>query len=176
MATVESEITADMLTKRRGHFIKVKGAIVGGLTRCFSSSPKGLLAQLQLLWEVWHIIRSVLKYPEPTLENTKEQTARVLLEIFDEFFKYDSNIYYSPKRPGREPLYRAIKRILVCECEHDVDYTERITWFLKQLSDKYIAGEWPVLEPWMPTNCWRDPVTLAARRKKRIELITETLR
>ena len=175
MATGDSELTFDMLTRRRGHFIRVKGILMKGLVGCLNAPVRNrFLARIFLLLEVWRIVSGILKYPEPTRENTKEPATHVLFDIWDEFFKYESNIYYSPTRQGRVPLYQAVRRVMVSEVEHDGDYSERVTWFLKKLAEKYVSGEWPALPPWAPTNCWKDPVTLKARRQKRIELIMGT--
>jgi len=175
MATQDSELTRYILSQRRGHFIKVKDMLLKGLVGCLNVLPvrNRFLARIFLLLEVWHIVSGILKYPEPTRENTKEPATHVLFDIWDEFFKYESNIYYSPTRQGRVPLYQAVRRVMVSEVEHDGDYGERITWFLKKLAEKYVSGEWPALPPWAPTNCWNDPVTLKEKRKKIIELAME---
>ena len=174
MATGDSELTHDMLVRRRGYFIRVKDTLMKGLVGCLNAPIRNrFLARIFLLLEVWHIVSGILKYPEPTKENTKEPIAHVMLDIWDEFFQYESNIYYSPTRQGRELLYRAARRVSVSEVEHDGDIGERITWFAKKFAEKYVSGEWPALPPWAPTNCWNDPVTLKEKRKKIIELAME---
>ena len=173
----DSPLTVDMLDTRRGYFIKAKDSIRKGLTeRIILSKPVKFWGYLQLFLDVWHIVVNIIKYPEPTKENTKQPVTHAILDIFDEFFSFESNIYYHKKRQGRVPLYKAVRKILADECEHDGDIEERIRWFGVKVTEKVQSGEWPKLEAWMPTNFWKDPKTLEARRKKRLELIMEAMK
>lgn len=140
MATELSEMTRDILVTRRQYFIdKVKGPMIKALV---------LLAN---------------RFQEPTRENTKKKISLALLDVWDEFFKFENN-------PGRDSLFRAIKRISVSICESDSYYSQRITWFLKKLTEKYASGEWPALESFCPSECWTDETTQEAvvEEKKRV--------
>ena len=107
------------------------------------------------------------RYPEPTEKNTTKHISHVLLDIWDEFFTWEDN-------PGRNELFRAIKRITVCVVESDTYYSQRITWFLKRLTEKYISGEWTPLEPWAPMECWGDP-NVKEKRKEALRVFKQTL-
>lgn len=87
------------------------------------------------------------RYPEPTKENTDKHNTHVLLDIWDEFFKHEDN-------PGRDGLFKAIRKITIAEYEHDGYYSQRIDWFLKKLAQAYVDGEWEPPKSWNP-SCWR---------------------
>ena len=103
------------------------------------------------------IINLANKYPEPTYENVRKQNSHVLLDIVEEFFKYEDN-------PVREPLFRAIFRIFIAEYEHDGYYSNRIDWLLERLFKVFQGGGWQLSKPWHPTNCWTEPSTLEGRK------------
>ena len=159
MAT--STISLDILKGRRQYFAhEVKQSLVNALISS-TSRGKGILEKIHLLWDVWNIVKTVSKYPEPTRENTKKQITHVLLDLWDEFETYNV---------ARKPLFKALRRLSVCEAEHDIDYSQRMTWFLMRLTAKYLSGEWIPLEPWAPKGYWSDPVVIEKWRKARQEL------
>jgi len=100
------------------------------------------------------------RYPEPTRESTKKQMSHILLDIWDEFDKHNT---------ARKPLFKAIRRILICEVEHDNFYSQRMTWFLGELLKRCQSGEWPKLQPWCPMDCWNDPIVIEERNRARAE-------
>jgi len=158
----ESEITANILRNKRQYFVKkVKAPFLNSLVRCFQRGSS-LLEKLRLLADIWHLVSSILKYPEPTKENTKKQISHVLLDIWDEFFSKDTS-------KCRTVFFRICRRISVITVEHDDDYSQRITWFLMKLATKYLTGDWPPLESWCPMNNWNDYDTLVALSKARFE-------
>lgn len=159
----ESSLHFDMLWGRRQYFIKkVKSPLVKVLHRSLTiSKGNRLFANICLLRDVWLMVKFVNKYPEPTRENTKKRSTHVLLDVWDEFEKYNK---------ARRELFKVVRRVSACECEHDIDYSQRITWLIKKLSEKYLSGEWPPLEPWAPKNFWKDPVVKEAWRKAFIEM------
>jgi len=148
----ESEITSDILRKRRQYFVKeVKAPLMESLVKIgHIEKVNGFLDKLRVLIYLWRMVGSICKYPAPTKDNTKKKITHVLLDIWDEFFTYETN-------DSRAPLFRAIRRISATECEHDNYYSQRMTWFLKKLTVKYLNGEWPALESWCPMDNWNDP-------------------
>ena len=156
----ESEITSEILRNRRQHFIDIKNPLRNGIVRLATKRYKTthklwIVQKVSLLLDIIHIIQTVNKFPEPTKENTKKKMSHILLDIFDEFFKYDTC-------RSRLSLFRAIRRISICVIETDNHYSQRFTWFLKKLLEKYQNGEWPELEPWCPMDCWSEPTTQEA--------------
>ena len=163
----ESSITSDILRDRRQYFIKdVKAPFLNSLVKCFQRG-KNLLGKLCLLFDIWKMVLAIFKYPEPTKENTKKHISHILLDIWDEFFRLDTT-------ENRTALFKAIKRISVTTVEHDIHYSQRITWFLMKLTAKYLNGEWPALEPWCPMDNWNDPIVqqelLKAAQEFRVNL------
>lgn len=156
----ESAIKSDILRDRRQYYVKeVKAPLLKSLVRCTQKGNK-LFERVFLLWDVLMIVRSIYRYPEPTRDNVKKKMNHILFDIWDEFFEKDTNTH-------KTALFKAIRRILACEIEHDSHYSQRFTWFLKKLTDKYISGEWPPLEPWCPVDYWDDPV-----KEKELEKVT----
>lgn len=158
----ESDIKSDILRHRRQYFVKdVKAPLLCSLTRCEQRRHK-FLERIYLLWDVFVIVRSIYRYPEPTRENIKKRMNSVLFDVWDEFFERDTN-------EGKTALFKAVRRVLAVEIEHDSHYSERFTWFLKRLAEKYVSGEWPPLEPWCPVDYWNDPVKEEELRKAVME-------
>ncbi|KKN75139.1 hypothetical protein LCGC14_0382980 [marine sediment metagenome] len=156
-----SKITLDMLIERKQYFIhKVKAPLVKGFVGCLGRG-NGLLSRILLLWDVWCIVTSVLRYPEPTKDNVKKHMSHVLLDTFEEFEGYNT---------VKPHFFHAVRRFLVSTCEHDSDESQRVTWFLKKLSSKYVSGEWPPLEPYCPSLGWTEKSVQEAVAKERQEL------
>ena len=132
---IESEITDDILTKRRGYFMeKVKAPLMKA------------------------IVLYGKRYPEPTRGNTNNPYSHVLLDIWDEFFELEDN-------PGRDALFKALRRISVGEIEANNYYSQRLTWFLMKLTQAYLDGKWKPNLPCCPYICWKDPATIAAKHQ-----------
>ena len=106
------------------------------------------------------------RFLEPTRENTRKQNTHVLLGIWDEFFEYEDN-------PGRDALFRTIKKLIVDVYEHDDYYSTRIDWFLGRLFKKYLSREWLPLKPWYPSRCWLEPTVLEEKKKVVRELLKD---
>lgn len=154
----ESPIFSDILRGRRQYFIdKVKAPLYEGLV---GINRSGFFSKLFLLWDIWNIVTGILRYPEPTMENTKKRMSHILLDIFDEFEKYNTI---------KPPMFRVLRRLIVCTVEHDKDYSQRLTWFLEKLAQSYLGKEWPQLEDWAPMSRWSDPTTQKAVKLAREE-------
>ena len=95
---------------------KVKAPLQRGLVRCIDTTRgNGFLAKLYLFWNVWLIVRSLHRYPEPTRENCLHPNTHKLFDIEDKFFQYFKN-------SSKKELWKAIWRIGICEYEHDPHY------------------------------------------------------
>ena len=91
------------------------------------------------------------RYPEPTRENVKDPYALAWIEIFDKFFEMEDN-------PGREPLFRAIKRVKICEPGHDPYYRDRELVILELLLEAILEGKVKPRSLDHPQDCWKiDP-------------------
>lgn len=106
------------------------------------------------------------KYPEPTRDNTRKRNTHALLDIWDEFFEYEHN-------GGRDSLFRAIRKVIVGEYEHDAYYSQRIDWFLKKLVEKYLNGKWNPPQPHHPASCWTEPSAVKALGEMKQELMRD---
>jgi len=86
-------------------------------------------------------------YPKPTKENTTFHNTHILLDIWEQFFKFEDN-------PGREHVFEAISRIFIDEYEHDPYYRYRIDWFLEQI----FASNWEPRRQMQPSSYWKGDV------------------
>ncbi len=142
MPVYESELKNDILIKRRDYFMK---------------SVKAPLMMAIVLYGK--------RYPEPTKENTKNPDSHALLDIWDEFFKLEDN-------PGRDPLFKALRRISVGEIEANDYYGQRVTWFLMKSVQAYLDGKWQPNLSCCPFACWKDPATIAATQEAIEDILT----
>lgn len=155
----KGELKQDILGWRRVYFMdKVKNPLKKALDS-LTNSDKGLLTRIIALIQV---VRMVRRYPEPTKENTVNPNSHVLIDIWDTFLKNE-------KLGISRQIWGALKKITVCEYEHDPYYKERMDTFLMLLFGKYLSGEWefPVLLG--PTSQWLDPEVTKALAEARIE-------
>jgi len=106
------------------------------------------------------------KYPEPTRENTRKKNTHVLLDVWDDFFKYERN-------KSKDSLFHAIRKVIVGEYEHDGYYAQRMDWFLEELVKKYNSGEWKPLEPWNPAGFWIEPSVVEVREAQIRKLMAD---
>ena len=82
------------------------------------------------------LIAIAKRLPEPTKINTLSPNSHILIDVRDEFFKHENN-------PGRDGLFRAAFKILICEYEHDPYYRYRMDWMLEEM---YRRGWQPLPE------------------------------
>ena len=161
MVIGNSLLTVDMIVTRREYFIKkVKSPLMKGLIACTSGCSK-LLIPLHVIG----IVIAITRFTEPSRENCRKQMSKVLMDIWDEFEKWENN-------PGRAPLFKAARKISLCITESDNYYSQRLTWFILKLVLKYLLGEWPAHESWTPEMCWTNPHTLAELEKAKKEFQT----
>ena len=160
---IESELKLDILIHRRNYFIrKVKAPLMKSIN--FISCGK--FGYVMAIWHAFQIIRLCMKYPEPTRDNCKTPDALVMLDIWDEFFKWEDN-------PYRDPFFKLVRRISVGTLEH-CDYdSQRISWWLMKLSLAYMDGKWQPHLPCTPFACWKDPTVLEAKDKAIEEMVCD---
>jgi len=166
MATRWSELKHDILTRRRSYFeFKVKAPLLSALVRCTKRS--GFFAKIFLLIDVWRIVQSVNRYPEPTKENSDKQNVHVLIDFWDNFEKFNMT---------RQELFRAVRRIHLSECEHDDVYEERHDKFLWDMISAVQDGRYKLPTVHSPTSHWSDPAAIEALGFARMEeAVTGTL-
>jgi hypothetical protein len=87
------------------------------------------------------------RYPEPTRENIVNPNSIRLLELFEEYFKYEDN-------PRLIILAQALKRIIIAKNEHSHNYGDRISWFVEKLR----TGPWKNRAYGRPANHWKEPI------------------
>ena len=150
MTVVHSELKTDILIKRHDHFIKVKASILDSMVGFGKSGYLGSILG------IINIIRFCMKHPEPTKENCTNPDSWVLLDIWDEFFELEDNLW-------RNPLFRAMRRLSVAILESIDYYSQRMTWFLMKLAKAYADGRWQPNLPCCPYSHWKDPATIAAK-------------
>ena len=90
-------------------------------------------------------------YPKPTKKNVSDPFALVWIDVWDEFFQMEDN-------PGREPLFRAMERVMICEPGHDPYYRDRELVILELLFKAVLEGKVKPRSPDHPLDCWKvDP-------------------
>lgn len=158
-----SSITYEILVTKRQYYIdRVKDPFRNALVNVTSRGR--LLGKILLFWDILVIVISVFRYPEPTRENAEKKITHVLFDIWDEFEKWNR---------ARIPLYKAARKITLCVAESDTSYSQRMTWFLRELSKRHMKGEWPPLPPYCPSEAWADPVVKKAAVEERKRLKRE---
>jgi len=95
------------------------------------------------------LIRLSRRYPEPTMDNLLHPNSKILWRIWDRFFTYEEN-------PGRVELFKAIRKIWICEYEHDAYYRYRMDWFLEQIVEAISRGEWQPRPLVRPRGWWTE--------------------
>ena len=97
------------------------------------------------------LVQLALGYPKPVPENVLHPNTKILIEIWDKFFEYENN-------KGRVSLFRAIRKIMLCEYEHDAYYRHRIDWFIEQVVKAVQSGRWyPRYHDERKSECWKEP-------------------
>ena len=92
------------------------------------------------------------KLPDPTKENTLEPNSHILLAIRDKFFGYYNN-------KGREDMFRAAWKVLICEYEHDPHYRHILDWLIEEVVESVMSGEWKPRPSRHPSGFWNEPRT-----------------
>ena len=91
------------------------------------------------------------RYPEPTLENVDIPNDKVWLGVWDRFFEMEDN-------PGRLPLFKAIKRVMIGEQHHDIYYRDRMQVLLELWLEEVLKGNWKPRSLDHPNEYWKvDP-------------------
>ena len=91
------------------------------------------------------------RYPEPTRENVKDPYALAWIDIWDKFFEMEDN-------PGRLPLFKAIRKVMICEPGHDPYYRDRELVILELLFEAVLEGKVKPRSLDHPQDCWKvDP-------------------
>jgi hypothetical protein len=140
--------------------LKLKDDLVKALNAIHHGSPmvraKGILSAYN----------AMVKLPEPTLENTKLQNTHLLIEIRDEFFKFEDN-------PGRSSAFRVIWKFFLWMYELDAYYGDRINWIIERLFS--LSGRWIFQPEFKPRiTHWREhDEKMALRREEKMKLKAE---
>ncbi|KKL27005.1 hypothetical protein LCGC14_2389550 [marine sediment metagenome] len=150
-----SKLTDDLLIKRYHYF---KDSVKAPMMKSIKFISRGKFGYVSAIWHAFQIIRLLKKYPEPTRANCENPDALVMLDIWDEFFKWEDNKY-------RDPFFKLVRRITVSTVEHCDFDSQRITWWLMKLTQAYMDGRWQPLLPHMPFYCWTDPEVIKAREE-----------
>lgn len=95
------------------------------------------------------LIQLAMRYPEPTLENVLHPNSKVLIGMWDKFFKMEDN-------QGRESLFKAIRRVSVDEHEHDPYYRDRMQVFFELWLEEVLKGNWKPRSFDHPWECWKN--------------------
>ena len=90
------------------------------------------------------------RYPEPTFENTTHPNDHVWLRVWDRFFQMEDN-------PGRDALFKAIRKVTICEPAHDPYYRDRIQVILELWLEEVLKGNWKPRSLDHPQDCWKEP-------------------
>ena len=163
---INSELGLDILEKRRAYFkYKVKAPLMKSIN--FLSCGK--FSYIAAIWHAFKIIQLCMKYPEPTRENCNNPDALVMLDIWDEFFKWEDN-------PYRDPFFLLMRRVSVATVEHCDFDNQRITWWIFKLVQAYMDGKWQPRLPSTPSYCWNEPEVLKAREEAIEETVMELIR
>lgn len=96
------------------------------------------------------IIAFALILPEPTRENTLEPNSHILLGKWDKFFGYYSN-------SSKTRLFKSIRKITVFVYEHDPHYRHLIDWWLEEILETLLDGEWKPRPTNHPSGGWKEP-------------------
>jgi len=146
-----SELEEDILRRRRNYFAEeIKAPLMKSIINV------GRFGYLRNIWNIFHIVWLGMKFPEPTKENTKNPVSHALLDIWEEFFQLEKN-------PGRNLLFKALRRITIGVLESSNYYSQRAVWFLMKLAKAYQDGRLPPSPAWSPMSHWLDPATEEAR-------------
>lgn len=163
----DSALTKEILFYRRNYFKnKVKEPLMKALVWAFDKRARTnpILDRIKLFMAVWNVMQTVNRYPEPTRDNCHYPLVLGLMDIWDEFFKWEDNPEHpdSSEHPffGRVQLYRAFRRAMLATLEHDHYYRQRGHWWTKKIYEAYRDGKIPELPLLVPDRrvCWKEPV------------------
>lgn len=125
-----------------------------------------------------NLIRFANRFPNPTRQNCKHPNSLVWLRVWDKFFQMEDN-------PGREPLFKAIRRVYlaalegnlpfwanipiirrlclwatrrvhICEQEHDPYYRDRMQCMFEFWLEEVLNGNWKPRSLDHPWECWKN--------------------
>ena len=158
-----SALKQDILGTRRNYFIwDVKGPLLNSLVR--SVRGYGLFSYISMFIDVWKIVRSVNRYPEPTKENSDKPNVHWMIDFWDNFEKYNG---------ARVPLFRALRRIKLCEYQHDDFYAERHDKYIREVMSAIENGSYILPSVSSPTSYWSDPKAIKELALARMGHATE---
>ena len=89
------------------------------------------------------------RYPEPTRENTFHPNTHVLMDIWDKFLAMEDNT-------DRLSLFRAIRKIWIAECEHDIYYRDRDNVLQELWLEEVLKGNWRPRFIHHPNTDWKE--------------------
>ena len=167
MTELHSLIARDIILDRRQYFYeKVKSPLMKALVWAFDKRGNAniVLDKILLFIAVWNVMQAVNRFPEPTKENCEQPLIHALIDIWDEFFKWEDNPEHpdADKHPffGRVQLWRALRRASIGILEHDNYYRQRGHWLIEKIVKAYLDNKIPPLLPVMPDRrvCWNEPV------------------
>lgn len=91
------------------------------------------------------------RIPAPTRQNCFHPNTLAWFDVLEKFLSMENN-------PGREPLFKAITKIFLAECEHDIYYRDRINVVLELWLDEVLKGNYKPRSLDHPSECWNaDP-------------------
>src|SRR3990167_2775069 len=97
------------------------------------------------------IVTLANRYPVPNKYNISDPFALAWIDIWDKFFEMEDN-------PGREPLFRAIERVGICEPGHDPYYRDRMLVLAELFLEAIMDGKIKPRSLDHPEDCWKvDP-------------------
>lgn len=136
----------EVLIEKRQYIIEeVKAPLMDAIVKYPGSSK---LRKIKLIVSM---IELIFKYPAVTRANSKGTNANTIMDIEQEFFKYENN-------PCREPLFRAFFRMWQAELSHDEYYEGRQDWILEQIFKAVLTGKWMPRRPGHPVpKWWKEP-------------------
>jgi len=152
-------VANDINRKRRGYFIKLKVPLLNAF-RKVGQGCNGLWLFLALIQIAW----LARKFPEPTRDRVRKINSHALMDIFDEYVKYEKD--------GRiRAVVSAFRRLIIGMIEHSSPYTQRVNWFAERLGEKILNGDWKPDHPWNPAQAWDEPSVLIAQDRRNREII-----
>lgn len=91
------------------------------------------------------------RYPEPTMENVSHPNDKAWIRIWDKFFQMEDNYM-------REDLFKAIRKVSICEPAHDPYYRDRRDVLLELWLEEVLKGNWKPRSLDHPNSNWKvDP-------------------
>ena len=90
-------------------------------------------------------------FAAPNKHNVSDPYALAWIDIWDKFFEMEDN-------PGRDALFRAIERVMICEPGHDPYYRDRMLVITELYLEAILEGRVKPRSPDHPQDYWKvDP-------------------